>query len=124
MQYEHKHNHKHELSLRKFPRVIRHLKHKVKYAQKNNHFGAFLLTSTSKSKLGGGGGGGVVTSSMCMKSLSKLVWRKHELREEKMTDKILLCFSIPILTYFSFTRETRRSKRRGVNRSADRRIWP
>ena len=24
-------------------------------AQKNNHFGAFLLTSTSKSKLGGGG---------------------------------------------------------------------
>ena len=29
MQYEHKHNHK---LLRKFPRVIRHIKDKVKYA--------------------------------------------------------------------------------------------
>ena len=75
-------------------------------AQKNNHFGAFLLTSTSKSKWRG-----FVTSAMCMKSLSKLVWRKHKLREEKMTEKILFCFSIPFLAYFSFTLETRRSKR-------------
>ena len=74
-------------------------------AQKNNRFGDFLLTSTCKSKWRG-----FVTSAMCMKSLSKLVWRKHELREEKMTEKILLCFNVPILQSFSFTRETRRSK--------------
>ena len=106
MQYEHKHNHKLELSLSKFPRVIRHIKHKVKYAgAEEQSFWRFLLTSTSKSKWRG-----FVTSAMCMKSLSKVVWRKHELREEKMTEKIHLCFNVPILQSFSFMRETRRNK--------------
>ena len=51
-----------------------------------------------------------------MKSLSKLVWHKHELREEKMTEKIILCFNIPILASFSF--RVKRGEAKAINSQA------
>ena len=51
-----------------------------------------------------------------MKSLSKVVWRKHELREEKMTEKILLCFNVPILQSFSL--RVKRGEAKAINSQA------
>ena len=51
-----------------------------------------------------------------MKSLSKVVWRKHELREEKMTEKILLCFNVPILQSFSL--RVKRGEGKAINSQA------
>ena len=53
---------------------------------------------------------------MCMKSLSKVVWRKHELREEKMTEKIILCFNVPILQSFSL--RVKRGEAKAINSQA------